>query len=405
MTDRDWGKLTPYEDVRGEVAIVGVGETAQTASSSRDPIAMAAEAIAAALEDAGLRPAEVDGLMFRGGMADQFTAAAFQEYFGTTKSFWVCTEGGAMTWAGTAPYEAALAFRTGAASVIVNAFTVNWATQAKSGGDGGPGAYHREEALKANLELPFGFYPQPVYFAMMAQRHMHEYGTTAAQLGAIAVSCRRHANSHPGAVMRGKTLTLEDYLATPPFIEPLRLPDCCLISDGAAAYVMTSTRRARDCAKPPVSVLGVAEATDHGGTFFAQHHDFTTTAQIFSAPAAYRMAGITPPDVDVLGIYDPFTIAALMQIEDMGFCEKGAGGAYVAGDRLSFRRGRAQGGLPFNTHGGLLSHSYLLGMSHVVELVRQLRGDAANQVDSARIGVYGGFTGGLTSTLVLGAGA
>jgi acetyl-CoA acetyltransferase len=168
---------------------------------------------------------------------------------------------------------------------------------------------------------------------------------------------------------------------------------------------MTSTRRARDCAKPPVSVLGVAEATDHGGTFFAQHHDFTTTAQIFSAPAAYRMAGITPPDVDVLGIYDPFTIAALMQIEDMGFCEKGAGGAYVAGDRLSFRRGRAQGGLPFNTHGGLLSHSYLLGISHVVELVRQLRGDAANQVDSARIGVYGGFTGGLTSTLVLGAGA
>jgi acetyl-CoA acetyltransferase len=104
----------------------------------------------------------------------------------------------------------------------------------------------------------------------------------------------------------------------------------------------------------------------------------------------------------VLAIYDPFTIAALMQIEDMGFCEKGAGGAFVEGDRLSFRRGRAKGGLPFNTHGGLLSHSYLLGMSHVVELVRQLRGEASNQVAEARIGVYGGFTGALTSTLVLG---
>ena len=117
------------------------------------------------------------------------------------------------------------------------------------------------------------------------------------------------------------------------------------------------------------------------------------------------MAGITPADVDVLGIYDPFTIAALMQIEDMGFCRKGEGGAFVEGDRLSFRRPRAQGGLPFNTHGGLLSHSYVLGMSHVVELVRQLRGEAANQVRSARIGVYGGFTGAQTSTLVLGAGA
>jgi len=405
MNARSWGKLTPYEDVRGEVAIVGVGETAQTASSGRDPIAMAAEAIAIALDDAGLQPEDVDGLMFRGGMADQFTAAAFQQYFGTTRALWICSEGGAMSWAGTAPYEAAMALRHGSASVIVNAFTVNWATQAKSGSGGGPGAYHREEALKANLELPFGFYPQPVYFAMMAQRHMYEYGTTAAQLGAIAVTSRSHASTHPGAVMRDKTLTLDEYLATPPFIDPLRVPDCCLISDGAAAYVMTSREQARACAKPLVSVLGLAEATDAGGTFFAQHRHFTTTAQFYSAPAAYRMAGITPADVDVLAIYDPFTIAALMQIEDMGFCEKGAGGAFVEGNRLSFRRSRAQGGLPFNTHGGLLSHSYLLGMSHVVELVRQLRGEAANQVEEARIGVYGGFTGGLTSTLVLGSAA
>jgi acetyl-CoA acetyltransferase len=221
------------------------GETAQTASSGRDPIAMAAEAIAVALDDAGLQPEDVDGLMFRGGMADQFTAAAFQQYFGTTRTLWVCSEGGAMSWAGTAPYEAAMALRHGSASVIVNAFTVNWATQAKSGSGGGPGAYHREEALKANLELPFGFYPQPVYFAMMAQRHMYQYGTTAAQLGAIAVTSRSHASTHPGAVMRDKTLTLDEYLATPPFIDPLRVPDCCLISDGAAAYVMTSREQAR----------------------------------------------------------------------------------------------------------------------------------------------------------------
>jgi acetyl-CoA acetyltransferase len=305
-----------------------------------------------------------------------------------------------MSWAGTAPYEAALAMRQGKASVIVNAFSVDWASQTKAS-TGGPGEYHREEAMKGNLEVPFGWYPQPVYFATIARRHMHEFGTTAEQLGSIAVTSRRHANSHPGAVMRDKPLRLEDYLARPPFIDPFRVEDCCLISDGAAAYVMTSADRGRDMAKPPVIVRGVSEGYSHSGAYFAQQPAFTSTPQVFSAPAAYRMAGITVADVDVLAVYDPFTIVALMQIEDMGFCDKGGGGAFVAGDRLYFQNGRRTGGLPFNTHGGLLSHSYVLGISHVVELVRQLRGEAANQVESPEIAVYGGYTGALASTLVL----
>lgn len=399
----DWGGVTPYENVSGEVAIVGVGETAHTASSGRDPIDMAAEAIRAALDDAGLRPDQVDGLMFRGGMRDQFGANDFHRHFDASRPLWVSTEGGAMTWAGTAPYEAALAMRRKEASVVVNVFGVDWASQTKAN-TGGPGEYHREEAMKASLEVPFGWYPQPVYFATIARRHMHEFGTTAEQLGAIAVTSRRHANGHPGAVMRQKTLTLEDYLARPPFIDPFRVEDCCLISDGAAAYVMTSTERARDCAKQPIVVRGVAEAFDEADTFFAQHQAFTSTPQCFSAPAAFSMAGVAPSDVDVLAVYDPFTIVALMQIEDMGFCRKGEGGAFVAGGRLWHQNSRYRGGLPFNTHGGLLSHSYVLGISHVVELVRQLRGEAANQVESAEIAVYGGFTGGLTSTLVLGKG-
>jgi acetyl-CoA acetyltransferase len=402
---RDWGGVTPYENVSGEVAIVGVGETAHTASSGRNPIDMAAEAIQAALDDAGLRPDQVDGLMFRGGMKDQFGADDFRRHFGADRPLWVSTEGGAMTWAGTAPYEAALAIRRKEASVIVNVFGVDWASQTKANTGGGPGEYHREEAMKASLEVPFGWYPQPVYFATIARRHMHEFGTTAEQLGATAVTSRRHANGHPGAVMRQKPLTLDDYLARPPFIDPFRVEDCCLISDGAAAYVMTSADRARDCAKTPVIVRGVAEAFDEADTFFAQHQAFTSTPQCYSAPAAFHMAGITPADVDVLAVYDPFTIVALMQIEDMGFCKKGEGGAFVAGDRLWYQNSRRKGGLPFDTHGGLLSHSYVLGISHVVELVRQLRGEAANQVESAEIAVYGGFTGSLTSTLVLGKGA
>jgi len=262
---------------------------------------------------------------------------------------------------------------------------------------GGPGHFHAEERFKANLELPFGWFPQPVYFANIARRHMFEYGTKPEQLGAIAVSARRHANGQPGAVMREKTLTLEEYLAQPMLAEPLRVPDCCLISDGGAAFLMTTPERARDLRKPPVVVAGLGAGTSDTGTYWSQQRAFTTTPQVFSAPPAFAMAGVAPGDVDVLTLYDPFTIVTLMQIEDMGFCEKGCAGPFVADGGLDWDRGR----LPTNTHGGMLSHAYVLGSAHVVETVRQLRGEAANQVPGASVGVYGGYTGHMASTLVL----
>ena len=158
---------------------------------------------------------------------------------------------------------------------------------------------------------------------------------------------------------------------------------------------------ARDRPHPLVTATGMGEARARTGTYWAQQPDFTATPQVFSAPAAFGMAGIAPADVDVLTLYDPFTIVALMQIEDMGFCPKGEGGAFVEGARL-FHDG---GGLPYNTHGGLLSHAYVLGIAHVVEVVRQLRGEAAAQVPGAEIGVYGGYTGATASTLVLRSGS
>jgi acetyl-CoA acetyltransferase len=159
---------------------------------------------------------------------------------------------------------------------------------------------------------------------------------------------------------------------------------------------MTSTERARDLAQPPVVVAGVgAGCTD--SPYWSQQGVFTATPQVFSSPGAFAMAGIRPADVDVLAVYDPFTIVTLMQIEDMGFCEKGAGGAFALAGELDFDTGA----LPTNTHGGMLSHAYVLGISHVVELVRQLRGTASNPVRDAEIAVYGGYTGHLASTLVL----
>jgi acetyl-CoA acetyltransferase len=280
----------------------------------------------------------------------------------------------------------------------VNVFSVAWASNRVGGGEG-PGTFHENERFKSSFELPYGWFPQPVYFATIARRHMHEYGTRPEQLGAIAVSARRHANGHPGAVMRDKTLSLDDYLARPMLVDPLRVEDCCLISDGGGAYVMTTPERARDLRAPPCHVLGIGEGHSKAGLYWSQQGDFTATPQVFSAPAAFEMAGLDAEDVDVLAVYDPFTIVSLMQIEDMGFCAKGEGGSFVEGGRLDFDAG----GLAFNPHGGLLSHAYVLGISHVVELVRQLRGEAHNQVPDARVAVYGGYTGAMASTLVLGA--
>jgi acetyl-CoA acetyltransferase len=392
----DWGTASELEDVSGEVAIVGVGESRHTRASGRGTVEIAAAAVEAALADAGLAPRDVDGLLFSGGLPEQLDAAAFHRHFGTSHEIWECPRGGGMNLAATAPLEAARALRAGRASVLVNVFAVAWASQ-RGQMTGGPGQFHAQERFKRNLEVPFGWFPQPVYFATIARRHMHEYGTTPEALGEIAVACRAHANRHPGAVMHDRTLTLEQYLARPMLCDPLRTEDCCLISDGGGAFVMTSRERARDRPHPLVTARGVGEARSRTGTYWAQQPDFTATPQVFSAPPAFAMAGIDPGDVDVLTLYDPFTIAALMQIEDMGFCPKGEADAFVREGNLRVDGGR----LPYNPHGGMLSHAYVLGIAHVVETVRQLRGEAWAQVPDARIGVYGGYTGHMASTLVL----
>jgi len=392
----DWGWASDLEDISGQVAIVGVGDADQTRASGRTALDIAGQAVERAIADAGLSPEDVDGILFSGGLPDPFDDKAFHARFGTHHDMFTSGAGGAMVWAATAPCVAAKALRSGRARHIVNVFSVSWATQ-RSSMVGGPGQFHAAEPFKRNLEVPFGWFPQPVYFATIARRHMFEFGTTPEQLGAIAVSCRRHANLHPGAVMKDKTLSLDDYLARPMLVDPLRVEDCCLISDGGGAYVMTSPERARDLRKPPILVAGVGEAHSATGGYWSQQSAFTSTPQVFSAPAAFAMAGLSPTDVEVLALYDPFTIVALMQIEDMGFCPKGEGGRFVEGTRLH----HDGGGLPYNTHGGLLSHAYVLGISHVVELVRQLRGEAAAQVPDAKVGVYGGYTGHMASTLVM----
>jgi len=392
----DWGSATELDDIRGQVAIVGIGETAYTKASGRTAREIGAEAAERAIADAGLEPADIDGLTWSGAFPG-FDAEAFHEHFGTSHELWTSPWGGGMAWAATAPYLAARAIERGEARHVLNVFPVAWATQ-RASMTGGPGEVHAAQSAKQNLEVPFGWFPQPVYFATIMRRHMIEFGTTPEQFGAVAVACRAHANLDPAAVMHGRSMTIADYLASPLLADPLRLFDSCLISDGGAAFVTTSVERARDLPHPPAVVLGVGEGYSGAGTHWAQQSAFTSTPQVFSAPKAFAMAGCTPADVDVLNVYDPFTVVSLMQIEDMGFCPKGEAGPFAASGALA----HDSGVLPFNTHGGLLSHAYVLGIAHVVECVKQLRGEAAAPVPGCEVAVYGGYTGHMASTLVLG---
>ena len=396
----DWGHSVEMDDVNSEIAIIGIGETSYTGPSDRAAKAMALEAVENAIEDAGLKPRDIDGLMVSAGIAEQLCPDDFRAYFGTENDIWFSREGGAMIWGATCTHTASLAIRAGLARNIVNVFAVDWASARKSG-RGTPGDWHANEPMKAGYEVPYGWFPQPLYFATFAHRHMHEFGTTAEQLAEVPLTFRRHANTHSGAVMRDKIMTMESYLERPMLTDPFRVEDCCLISDGAGAFVMCNAEQAQDRPHVPVIVEGVGRGCIEGSPYISQQKRVTATPQTFSAPWALAMADREVQDIDVLAVYDCFSMTALMQIEDMGFCDKGQGGEFVQNDRLYYKRTRRDGGIPCNTHGGLLSHAYVLGIAHIIELVRQLRGDAQNQVADARVAAYAGFTADEAATLIL----
>jgi len=235
--------------------------------------------------------------------------------------------------------------------------------------------------------LPYGLTAPPQWYALMARRHMHEFSTTAEQLGAVALAMRQHAQLNPAAMMCGKPLTMADYLASPMIAAPYRLLDCCLETDGAAAFIVASAERARDLAQRPVYLLGAAAGQPYPADEITNRREFHRIGLTSAAPEAFRQAGVKPADVDFAEIYDCFTFEVIQQIEEAGFCARGEGGAFVENGGIALG-----GHLPVNTHGGLLSHAHSLGLGHVVEAVRQLRGEAgARQVKDAEIGAVTGW--------------
>jgi acetyl-CoA acetyltransferase len=375
------------------IAIVGVGETPPARRSEHDLRALVLDAVGAALADAGLAPGDVDGLVSESGIMPQSVPHQWlAAQLGVDLGFHATTSlGGAGTVA--APLMAGAALAAGLAEVVVCYFGVDWGSRV------GAYAFHEVYPAKRAFEKPYGFTGQPAYFALWAQRYRHLYGLAEDDLALVAMAQRQNARLNGRAQAR-EAMALEDYFASPLIADPLRNVDCCLLSDGAGAYVMTSAERARDCAKAPVEVLGAGFASPgiSGDDVFTQLPDpLEIPGAAAAARQAYRRAGIGPDDVDFAEIYDCFTISALLQIEDLGFCGKGEAAAFIRERGIT-----SDGGLPVNTHGGLLSYSYCVGIEHVVEAVRQLRGEAGAQVREAKIGLVGALASPDYSVLVLG---
>ena len=367
--------------------IVGIGETKYTrgTGSGLSLLGLQLQAAVHAVEDAGLTSRQIDGLMPFPGLG---TAEEFAANLGIENLRFAAT----INMGGAAPVaslqSASMAVTTGAASAVLilggwNAYSGSRTRQAVNADTSAlPG-----RGIARDYYLPYGLTAPPQWYALMARRHMHEFGTKQEQLGAIAVAMRKHAQLNPNAVMCGKPLTIADYLKSPVIADPYRLFDCCLETDGAAAVVVTTAERARGLKHRPAHIMGVAAAQPYPADEITNRKDIFNTGLTVAAPKAFAMAGIRPSDVDFAEIYDCFTFEVLQQLEEAGFCKRGEGGAFVEGGRIELG-----GKLPVNTHGGLLSEAHVLGINHIVEAVRQLRGDAGQrQVKDAEIGVVTGW--------------
>lgn len=362
-------------------AITGIGETAYTRGSGKSAVALQMEAALAAIADAGLTPKDIDGVVpyaSGDGVAEDFITN-----FGIEDLRFSATTpmGGASAIAGI--QAAILAIEGGVAKNVLIPFGRN----GSSGGRIGSRVQQLPQFRTiGEFEMPVGQIAPAQLYAQMARRHMTLYGTTSRQLAEIAVTFRQHALLNDNAIMK-QPMTVEQHQESRMISDPLRLFDCCLESDGGAAVVISGADAAKDMKQRPIYVMGIAEGHPDSPSAITQRADITTLGTAKAAPHAFGMAGVSHDDIDVAEIYDCFTYIVLCQLEDLGFCAKGEGGAFVENGGLSLN-----GHLPVNTHGGLLSQAHIIGMNHIVELVKQLRGDGGKaQVENARIGLVTGY--------------
>jgi len=383
--------------LRGQVAIIGIGLSPVGKVPGRSPLWLAAAAAKQALTDAGIQKSEIDGVLASPAMAAQFHrfSVAFSEYFGVQPTFSNTLQVSGAT-AATMFNIAAAAIHGGLAETVLVV-----------GGDSLLSGLTPELALRSltesrdqQYEMPFGI-PVANTFAMTAHRHMKEFGTRPEQLAQVAVTQRQHAARTPGA-QQTAPITIEDVLNSKMVTSPYRKLDCSLISDGGAAFVLTSAERAKALGiEKPIYILGGGECYTHEHIFLMP--SLTTTGAVQSSGKAYAMAGYGPKDMHTAGVYDCFTGTVIMMLEDLGFCPKGEGGRFVADGQMTYG-----GQIPSNTHGGLLSfaHSGIPGsLFHFHEVVAQLRGECGErQVAGAELGLVHSLGAGFATnaTTILG---
>ena len=368
--------------LRDKACVTGIGETAYLRGSTKNAFELQIESSLKAIADAGLTPKDIDGIIpigIVGGTADDFI-----DNFGLPDLRFsaVVPHGGASP--AMALQCAAAAVASGVCSHVLITFGRNVSAASNKAG----ARIHSMPQFHfvTEFEYAMGAIAPAQLYAPMARRHMELYGTTVEQFGEVAVACREHALLNDNAVMK-KPITLEDHRNSRMIADPFRLLDCSLESDGGAAVVISATERAGDLRHRKVYISGVAAGHPDSPGSITQRPDMTSLGIAKAAPRAFQMAGVTPADIQVAEIYDCFTYAVIRQLEDMGFCAKGEGGPFVQGGRL-----KLGGALPTNTHGGLLSQAHVWGLNHIVELVRQLRGDAGRaQVKDAELGLVTGY--------------
>jgi acetyl-CoA acetyltransferase len=384
-------------ELKGKYAIVGVGQSAIGKVANVSALSLLAHAMRNAIADAGLSKQDIDGLISRGPDDIYCHHQRVGEILGLNVSFSTSLDNGGASQC-LAVALACTAIRAGLCETVVCGYGRDSWSRTRSPEGKMRVALVPESQRPSEFGPEFGYLGAAATHALGARRHMHLYGTTREQLGAVAVAFRTHAARNPAAQMR-EPLDLQQYLNARLIVEPFGLYDCSLITDGAGAVVVTSADRARDLRRSPVFILGVGSANNLRGWCHDEH--MVETAARHSAQAAYRRAGLGPKDVDLAQLYDCFTYTVLVQLEDYGFCRKGEGGPFAAAGSLAL-----DGPLPANTSGGQLSEGHVEGMLQIVEAVRQLRREhpAERQVPEAKVAVVSGHGGNTVchSTLILG---